>query len=891
MAAAFDAAAERPGLLVVVAPPWTGATRFAAALARRREDDGAVFVIPGAGDTLAERIAAGLINAELRADPVAASRLRPFTLDLGDLSPDDLDAAGAVGRLLTGTDGLLIGCAHEIPAGAAFVALDALDEAAATEVVTTAAPDMDAMAVARVLALGAGRPGVLIALAHANRRSVGDGETLRMPPALLRELEPTIDAIDAEHIDIARWAAVIGGVIEPNALVRLTGRTEFACTQILDELVHVGLLHELTDPGPVRVRFADPLLAEALRQSIPSSELRRRYLAVLNARRAQGDEAPDLVSYAIGTAQPSEVIATSLRASRIARDRGDAAAALRHADRAMAWCGRRDPESVELEAMLEQGLALAGLGRWDQVASVLGQVIRRQRRAGNEAAAVTAATEWARIRWYAGDRKGAFELIENNILEGEGPLAERATALTTAALFASTVGRHTAALEWANRGLAEAKASGDQLAVVRTLNTIGLSTVRATASPDGVSHLREALAIAKAQGHLRQVAVTLNNQCVSLLMLGMVRTAAERAQEGLDIVEVHQIPEIDAPLTHNLAEALVGMGRLVGARRLAMRSKGAFAALGMVSDELLDGLLAWIDFCEGKVTEGLAALRAATANADSGEEATIEAMGSLSAYHVHMAHAAGQIDEAREVAREALEFWRGTDDRGDGLALLGIACEVLPAEEARDAIEELRVAVEAGAPIAAALVPYGEAWLTDDPDTRAELFRQASNLFAHTDLAWWAARTLMLAGEAAGKNPRAIADLLEARRRFREMDAPGWRSRCEAELRTRGHKFVMASRHSDDAGLTEREIQVVEQLAFGLSNQQIADRLFISEKTVGRHLERVFAKLSVFSRTAAVTAVVERGLVAEVADQTEVENAAGSGLLSAVNSAPTTTRA
>ncbi|MDF2573903.1 MAG: LuxR family transcriptional regulator [Agromyces sp.] len=51
--------------------------------------------------------------------------------------------------------------------------------------------------------------------------------------------------------------------------------------------------------------------------------------------------------------------------------------------------------------------------------------------------------------------------------------------------------------------------------------------------------------------------------------------------------------------------------------------------------------------------------------------------------------------------------------------------------------------------------------------------------------------------------------------------------------------------------LTPREREIVEQVARGASNREIADRLFISEKTVGRHLANVYLKLGVGSRTAA----------------------------------------
>ena len=880
MAAALNAAAERPGLLVVVAASWIGATRFAAELTVRLEADGAVHVALGSGESLADRLSSGLVNADLRPDALTSSRLRPFVALLGDVD-SELAEARQIGLPLVGTPGLLIACAREIPAGGAFVELDPLGEEPAQEIVIDAAPTIDDVVLARVLALSAGRPGVLVGLARANRRQPTDEAALKLPSTLTRELDTTLGAIDPAHLDAARWTAVMNRVFEPTDLVRLTGRTLEGCAAILDGLVVSGHLHELPGLGPVRMRYADPLVAEAVRQATAPSDLRRRHTAVLNARRTRGDDAADLVNYAIGTADPREVVGLSLRAATFARERGDPARALEHAQRALSWSERHRPESEFLEAMLEQGLALAGLGLWDQVAPVLGQVIRRQRRAGNEGAAVRAATEWARVRWYAGDQRGAFELLEANVTDDHAPLAERAKALTQAAMFAANAGRHTEALAWATRAHAEAKLCDDHLTAILALNAMGLSTVRSTASPEGLRFFREGLQEARANGLVRQAAVTLNNESVSLLMLGMVRQAADRAQEGLDLVETNQIAEIDAPLTHNLAEALAAMGRLRGARRLALRSREAFSALGMWSDAPLDGVLAWIDFAEGKVPEALAALRESSAKRD--EARTIEHMGSFAAYHVHVAHAAGELDEAQSVARTALEYWRDTEDRVDGLGLLGAACEVLPSTEAKPLLKELQAAAQAGAPLAAALVAYAQAWAARSALAKATAFRDASAVFAQTDLGWWAARTLMLAGEAAGKNPQAVADLVEARRLFREMEAPGWRSRCEAELRARGYKFVMASRHRDDSGLTEREIQVLEQVASGLTNHQIADRLFISEKTVGRHLERVFAKLNVLSRTAAVSAAVERGLVTEVVDHVAPDNPTGSGALRDVN--------
>ncbi|MFF8593586.1 response regulator [Streptomyces sp. NPDC015220] len=63
------------------------------------------------------------------------------------------------------------------------------------------------------------------------------------------------------------------------------------------------------------------------------------------------------------------------------------------------------------------------------------------------------------------------------------------------------------------------------------------------------------------------------------------------------------------------------------------------------------------------------------------------------------------------------------------------------------------------------------------------------------------------------------------------------------------------------AALSRRELEVLELVRDGLSNLEISKRLFLSQATVKSHLVHVYAKLGVESRTAAVAAATERGLV------------------------------
>ena len=62
-------------------------------------------------------------------------------------------------------------------------------------------------------------------------------------------------------------------------------------------------------------------------------------------------------------------------------------------------------------------------------------------------------------------------------------------------------------------------------------------------------------------------------------------------------------------------------------------------------------------------------------------------------------------------------------------------------------------------------------------------------------------------------------------------------------------------------GLTDREVEVVRLVAGGHTNRAIAGQLFLSEKTVARHLANIYAKLDVPSRAAATAYAYDHGLV------------------------------
>jgi DNA-binding NarL/FixJ family response regulator len=70
-----------------------------------------------------------------------------------------------------------------------------------------------------------------------------------------------------------------------------------------------------------------------------------------------------------------------------------------------------------------------------------------------------------------------------------------------------------------------------------------------------------------------------------------------------------------------------------------------------------------------------------------------------------------------------------------------------------------------------------------------------------------------------------------------------------------------ASASSGVGALSERERQVAELVAAGLTNGEIAAELHLSEKTVANHLTRIFTKLEISSRSALAAAVARAGAV------------------------------
>jgi DNA-binding CsgD family transcriptional regulator len=142
-------------------------------------------------------------------------------------------------------------------------------------------------------------------------------------------------------------------------------------------------------------------------------------------------------------------------------------------------------------------------------------------------------------------------------------------------------------------------------------------------------------------------------------------------------------------------------------------------------------------------------------------------------------------------------------------------------------------------------------------DGEAEVLYQAG---LDADLGRWPfdrARLLLAYGAWLRRRRRVAesrAPLRAARETFDALGAAPWSERARRELRASGE--TSRSRAPEAwAELSPQELQIAEMAAEGLTNREIGQKLYLSPRTVGSHLYRLFPKLGVTSRSQLATAV------------------------------------
>jgi DNA-binding CsgD family transcriptional regulator len=173
-------------------------------------------------------------------------------------------------------------------------------------------------------------------------------------------------------------------------------------------------------------------------------------------------------------------------------------------------------------------------------------------------------------------------------------------------------------------------------------------------------------------------------------------------------------------------------------------------------------------------------------------------------------------------------------------------------EEARSHVAAAQQAGIARISTRMALISAGAAALAADDDEADQLFDAALSLPEADRWPFEQARIQFAYGQWLRRTrdtARARLHLRDAIETFERMGARPWAQQAHSELRATG----VATTGRPDAPktpLTAQERQIAELAATGLTNKQIGERLFLSHRTVGSHLHRLYPKLGITSRAA-----------------------------------------
>jgi DNA-binding CsgD family transcriptional regulator len=252
----------------------------------------------------------------------------------------------------------------------------------------------------------------------------------------------------------------------------------------------------------------------------------------------------------------------------------------------------------------------------------------------------------------------------------------------------------------------------------------------------------------------------------------------------------------------------------------------------------------------------------------------------------------GEFDPAEAVYRDAHALGREPQPgsallrlaRGDGGAAAGAIrralaetaeplrrARLLPAyieimlatgddDAARDACVELqRIGDNCGSSMLRAFGEHargGVELAAGNAEAALRSLRRAQRAWQESDAPYETARTRVLVGlacRALGDDDTARLELDAAAETFGELGAVPDAARVATLAEPR--------RAQEPHGLTARELEVLRLVASGRSNREIASSLIVSEHTVARHLQNIFGKLGVSSRTAATAFAFEHDLV------------------------------
>jgi len=571
--------------------------------------------------------------------------------------------------------------------------------------------------------------------------------------------------------------------------------------------------------------FRHELVRAAIQASVPAARRRKLHAEILTGLLETGADPADIVHHAQAAGDVEVMASHAVVAARRAAALESNREAYSHFRRAAEFVERL-PLSERGALFEEFSVAAYTVDRLSDAFAAIEHAIQIYRELREESAVGRCTRILSRCYWFAGDgeasMKEAHEAVR--ILEPLGESVELARAYSGVSQLAMLSDRPEEALEWGSRAVELAEQLGDHAVKAHALVNIG--SVRMQMDPSDMGTLLEAHGLADAVGDRHEAVRALLNLGYTAMDWIEPEVARRYTDMAITYAEDHQV------------DALLFYTRVVSAW-LHLR-RGNWDEADRICRAVLEADTSVAQLLARTVLAGLAIGRG---DVDASER---------------LADLANQADHTGELQRivpvlQLETIWALTT---------GASVAEGRFERARDLMHApvggREAALAAWGAAAGISIPFQgkaprayAAMVERDWGAAAEAFRDAGWMFD-------GALMLSLLDDRGS--------LVEALSTARALGAGPLEKRTARRMRELGMSIPSRRRSTtlaNPAGLTPRQLEVLELLAEGLTNTQIAKRLFVSSRTAEHHVEAILTKLGVSTRKEAARRYVEMGLTSK----------------------------
>ncbi|WP_405537806.1 AAA family ATPase [Streptomyces sp. NBC_00075] len=749
-----------------------------------------------------------------------------------------------------------------------------------------AGPGLPPAETAALYAASEGNPFYFLTLLQAHRG--GTTPESSAPPGLGTLLLDELTALAPSQRGIVDAVAVLGEHATPAMVSRVTGRSGTEFTADVHALTRRDLLRSAPQ-GLLTLRH--PVVRTLVHESTPL--LRRVEMHRLAARElaragASAAERAHHVEQSLTAWDPAAVAVLEEAAARTARTAPASCAhwldvALRHLPHTPEHTARRR------ELVLRRARALAACGGLRESRDLLQELIatpRMPRRSPGDPATgenqdrlrVRAVVLCALVERHLGRCTEAVALLRRELARDPAPadVVRLGLELGSAAPQDSDTSYARVRTE-VEAALAAARSMGDEVkeAGVLAVAALGEAYEGNMTAAHGLARQAAALVDSLPDNDLTALCEPLARLGWAEAFLEHYPDAERHAERGLDIArrsgQLYVVPHLLLCLSHIRVQTC----RISSALELADQAEDI--ARGIGSDQLLAFVLAskaaaLVAACPPGDPRPLAVAEEAVAAAGTGVDWWASTAWCIFGWAALMAG-----DPVR--ARDAMLRAGGPELQRIQPSLRPLYLEILVtsalvtgrSEEARDWAERARKEAEQlGLPMQRASALRSAAHLPlaqGDTAAAADLFAEAAAESARCGAVFWEAHSLLLGAplEAAAGHGRGGARAWLRGRRLAEAGGSGMLVGLADATRPPGGGSEVPYGSPDRAeltrrlaALTTRELEIAELVAQGLTSQAIADRLYVSRRTVDTHVSRAFRKTGVSSRTALATLMARR---------------------------------